>query len=140
MDQPALPVSGTGGRSSAGAVSSVGSGVGSGVLTGALFACDVAPFRGHFLSWKKEEWRRSAAIVYNYFKAETLIKCIREYEKRLDKTIIHDYNGMLEYFYAALSNNEEIDYWKAPGIDAAFELIPQKTLDDKLRRFKELYE
>ena len=105
-----------------------------------LFASDKAPFHGHFLSWKKEEWRRSAAIVYNYFKAETLIKCIRENEKRLEKTIIHDYNGMLEYFYKALSSDEEIDYWKAPGIDAAFELMDQKELDDKLRRFKELYE
>ena len=113
---------------------------GAGKFYDPIFACSKMPFHGHYLSWHKGTWKRSAEVVYNYYKAEELIKCIRKYEGIVSKTIIHDYSGLLEYFYNAISKNEEIDFWKGPGIDAAFECVPEETLNNRLRQFKELYE
>ena len=105
-----------------------------------IFACSVMTFYGHHLSWNKTSWKKSAEIVYQYFKASTLIKKIKSYELVFNKPIISDYLGALNYLVECLSKETEIDYWKIPGICASFELVPQSLLDKTIIKFQELYE
>ena len=105
-----------------------------------IFACSIESFYGHHLSWNKSSWKKSAEIVYQYFKASTLIKKIKTYESVFNKAIITDYLGALNYLAEHLLKEDEIDYWQIPGICASFELVPQSVLDKTISKFKGLYE
>ena len=111
-----------------------------GKLNDPIFACSIKTFFGHHLAWNKTSWKRSAAVVYNYFKSKTLISSIKEYEKIFNKEIVHNYFELLEFFYQSLSTGKEIEYWRAPGIGSAFSYVPEETLNNKLKQFKDLYE
>lgn len=105
-----------------------------------VFACSIATFYGHHLSWNKASWRKSADILYNYFKASALMDQIKSYEKIFNKQIIVDYVKALKYLAECLSKDDEIDYWKIPGICSAFEIVPLSVLDETIEKFKDLYE
>ena len=111
-----------------------------GKLNDPIFACSIKTFFGHHLAWNKASWKTSAAVVYNYFKSKTLISSIKEYEKIFNKEIVHNYFELLEFFYQSLSAGKEIEYWRAPGIGSAFSYVPEETLNNKLKQFKDLYE
>ena len=107
-----------------------------------VIACQAFNFYGHALAWNKNQWQQSAEIVYNYFKAEILVREIQKYEKIYNETIIVEgqRQELLEYLYKSISIGEEMRYELAPGINANFLDVPTSVLDDKLERFKELYE
>ena len=107
-----------------------------------VIACQAFNFYGHALAWNKNQWLSSAEIVYNYFKAEILVREIQKYEGIYKEEIIVEgkRQELLEYLYKAISIGEEMNYESAPGINANFVYVPTSVLDDKLKRFKELYE
>ena len=113
-----------------------------GKINSAQFATRIKDFYGHNLSWNKRTWRRSAEIVYNYYKAKKLIEKINEYKKMFGtgKEIVGaDYLSVLHFFYNSISQNKEIDYSQAPII-ISFELYPQQVLDEVLLSFKNNFE
>ena len=107
-----------------------------------VIACQAFNFYGHALAWNKKQWQQSAEIVYNYFKAEILVREIQKYEKIYNETIIVEgqRQELLEYLYKSISVGEEMRYELAPGINVNFLDVPTSVLDDKLKKFKELYE
>ena len=105
-----------------------------------IFWCSKITFYGHHLAWNKDEWLKSALIVYNYFKAKTIVDTIKSYEAIYKEEIVHNYNEVLEYFYDSLSKNEIIQYESIPGLTSSFTYIPISKLESKLNKFKELYE
>ncbi len=111
-----------------------------GKINDPIFGCSIKSFHGHPLAWNKAKWRKSAKIVYQYFKASTLIKEIKSYEDIFGRKIVYDYNALLEYLYACFSNNEEIEWSRAPSLGKDFCLVPESVLIDKIDKFKELYE
>ena len=111
-----------------------------GKINDPIFGCSIKNFHGHSLSWNKTSWRKSAEIVYQYFKASSLIKAIKKYETIFNSKIIYDYNEALEFVYHAFSTNSEIEWSRLPSLGKDFYLVPEKVLTDKLNRFKELYE
>ena len=94
------------------------------------------------MAWNKNQWLASAAIVYNYFKAEIIVREIQKYEKIFNEEIIvqGERQKLLDYLYKSISTGGEMSYELAPGINANFLDVPVPVLDDKLKRFKELYE
>lgn len=111
-----------------------------GKINDPIFGCSIKNFHGHSLAWNKEKWRKSAEIVYQYFKASSLIKVIKSYENIFGSKIVYDYDALLEYLYGCFSNNEEIEWSKAPSLGKDFYLVPESVLIDKNDKFKELYE
>ena len=111
-----------------------------GKLYDPIFGCSRSTFHGHRLSWDKSSWLKSATMVYMYFKAATLVKAIKSYEKVFKETIVSDYSQVLNSLYNSIANDEEIDYSKVPGLTATFRYVPEEVLNHKLIRFKELYE
>lgn len=105
-----------------------------------IIGCSVFTFHGHHLSWNKDTWKRSAHILYQYYKAKSLIDKIKEYEKIFKVQIVHDYSTLLNYFYKCISSGTQINYGLAPGLTADFVLVPPDTLDNVLLEFKTLYE
>lgn len=105
-----------------------------------VFASYDFTFHGHHLSWNARAWEKSAFILYCYFEAKTLISKIKEYELMFRCTIVDDYNALLKYLYQCISTDEEINYSKANGLNTNFELVPIKVLEEKTKRFEELYE
>lgn len=107
-----------------------------------VIACQAFPFYGNSLAWNKNQWLASAAVVYNYFKAEILVREIQKYEKIFNEEIIlkGKRQELLDYLYKNITLGGEMSYELAPGINANFLDVPIIVLDDKLRRFKELYE
>ena len=111
-----------------------------GQINDPIFGCSIKGFHGHHLAWNKAQWEDSAEVVYQYFKAASLIRTIKEYEQVFGKTIVYDYNALLEFVYESLSKGEEIVWSRAPSLGKDFYFVPEKVLEDKLNRFKELYE
>lgn len=76
----------------------------------ALVACDNELFFGNKLVWSPAAWLRSVKIIYRYFKANTLIERIRDYEEVNEAELVKDYPALLNHLYADLSRFTEIDY------------------------------
>lgn len=112
----------------------------SGKMYDPIFACSIANFYGYHLSWSKNEWRKSAKIVYDYFKASSLIKTIHKYESIFNTQIIHDYNALLSYLVEKISNSKEIIIDLAPGVSSYITLIPESIFEEQLYSFVKLYE
>ena len=111
-----------------------------GKINDPIFGCSIKTFHGHSLAWNKLKWKKSAEIIYQYFKAAALIRTIKEYESIFNSKIVYDYMALMEFLYESFSNNEEIVWALAPSLGKDFCLVPEKVLEDKLNRFKELYE
>lgn len=105
-----------------------------------IIASQAFHFYNHQLAWGVGRWERSAEVVYKYFKAKTLIKKIKEYDKVAGKPIVNDYEKLLEYLYECLGGRDEINYQAAPGISKDFIYVPIEILNGILERFKKLYE
>lgn len=105
-----------------------------------IFACSNLSFHGNHLAWNKNSWIRSALIVYNYFKAKTLIQVICQYNNVFNDQLVFDYDSLLKFLYKSISDGGEIDYGNAPGVKSSFSYVPTSTLDDRLEKFKKLYE
>ena len=105
-----------------------------------IFACPNLSFYGEHLSWNKNAWLESSLIVYRYFESNVLIKIIREYEKTFNEEIIFDYDTLIKYFYKNLSNTGEIDFGKISGVKSNISYIPATVFEERIKRFKELYE
>ena len=103
-----------------------------------VFASSVATFYGHHLAWNKNEGIRSARTVYGYFKAQTIIGKIRDYEEMFKKEnqIVTDYMALLEYLFKEIDAGKEVDYQHAPGLSADFALVPEEVLSEILDNFK----
>lgn len=76
----------------------------------ALLACDKELFFGNKLVWSPAAWLRSVKIIYRYFKANTLIERIKDYEEVNEVELVKDYPALLNHLYADLSGFTEIDY------------------------------
>ena len=97
-------------------------------------------FYGHYLSWNKSTWKKSAKIVYDFYKARKIIEKIQSFDKIFGlNTIGNKYNETLNFFYTYISKNEDIVYGKAP-IDLTFEFYPEEALNDVLKDFKTKFE
>lgn len=103
-----------------------------------VFASSVVTFYGHHLAWNKNEGIRSARTVYGYFKAQTIIGKIRDYEEMFKKEnqIVTDYMALLEYLFKEIDAGKEVDYQHAPGLSADFALVPEEVLSEILDNFK----
>lgn len=111
-----------------------------GKINSAQFACMTKEFYGHYLSWNKNTWKKSAKIVYDYYKARKIIEKIQYYDKMFGINTIRDkYNETLGFFYSYISKNEDIVYGKAP-INLTFEYYPEDVLNDILEEFKNKFE
>ncbi len=105
-----------------------------------IFASFNFSFHGHHLSWNSRTWLKSALVLYYYFEAKTLISAIKEYEQIFRCPIVDDYNALLESIYQYLHNGKEINFYKVKGLNANFDLVPLEVLENKVKRFEELYE
>ena len=76
----------------------------------ALIACDNELFFGNRLVWSEAAWLRSTKIIYRYFKANTLVEKIKDYEEINEVELVNDYPTLLNHLYANLSGFSEIDY------------------------------
>ena len=76
----------------------------------ALVACDNELFFGNKLVWSEATWSRSVKIVYRYFKANTLLEKIKDYEEINEVELVNDYPTLLNHLYANLNGYTEIDY------------------------------
>ena len=103
-----------------------------------VFASTVATFYGQHLAWNKNEGIRSAKIVYGYFKAQTVISKILDYEAifKKESQIVTDYMALLSYLYKEIDAEKDIDYQHAPGLSADFSLVPEQVLIEILNNFK----
>ena len=109
-------------------------------LYDAVYASQSFHFYSKQLGWNKSQWKKSAEIVYNYYKAAKLIEIIKSYEPVAGKPIVVDYRALIDYIYTGLSIGEEILFSNAPGLTSDFNFVPQELLDEKLEEFKKLYE
>ncbi len=105
-----------------------------------IFWCSKIMFYGHHLAWNKDEWLKSALIVYNYYKAKEITDKIKSYEKIFNVEIVHDFNLVMDYFYNKFSKDEEIEYEEIQGLTSMFTLVPLSTLNEKMNSYKWLYE
>lgn len=105
-----------------------------------IFACSNLSFNGYHLAWNKDAWIKSSLIVYNYFKAKTLIQIVYDYNKIFNEQIVFNYNELLDFFFKSLFEGTEINYSHPPGVKSSFSYIPTIKFEEKLVRFKELYE
>lgn len=111
-----------------------------GKINSAKFACMTKEFYGHYLSWNKNTWKKSAKIVYDFYKARKIIEKIQSFDKMFGLNTIGDkYNETLNFFYTYICKNEDIVYGKAP-IDLTFEFYPEEALNDVLKDFKTKFE
>ena len=109
-------------------------------LYDAVYASQSFHFYNKQLGWNKNQWKKSAEIVYNYYKAAKLIEIIKSYESTAGKKIVVDYRALIDYLYTGLTIGEEIFFGSAPGLTSDFNFVPQELLDEKLLEFKNLYE
>ena len=105
-----------------------------------VIACQAFHFYGHQLAWNKNQWESSAGIVYRYFKAKVIIDTIKKYEAMMNEEIVSNYLALLTYIYECLTGDTSINFDAAPGLTPNFVYVPIETLEEKLEKFKELYE
>ena len=76
----------------------------------ALTACDKELFFGNKLVWSEAAWLRSTKTIYCYFKANTLLEKIKDYEEVNEVKLVGDYPALLSHLYANLTLDKDIDY------------------------------
>lgn len=97
-------------------------------------------FYGHHLSWKKGKAKDSALLVYNYYKADKVIEVIRKYESMFNVIIIDDASSLRECIYAALKNNDELNYSSMLGLSSNIVYVPDTALNQVVEDMKVKYE
>ena len=101
-----------------------------------VFMSSVISFYGNELSWNKADGIRSAKIVYNYFKANTILEKIKDYEDIFKKQIITDNVKFLKFLYEDISKGLKVEYSRSDSLTPDFALVPESVLDDILINFK----
>ena len=93
-------------------------------------------FYGHKFVWQNGDNDSYAKIIYCYFKANTLIEKIKDYEEINKKQIINNFDAVLKFFYENIFEERSIDYNSCPGTTKEFFSFPKETLNDVLENFK----
>lgn len=101
-----------------------------------VFISSVIRFYGNDLAWNKKDGERSAKIVYNYFKANTILEKIKDYEDIFKKQIVTDNIKFLNFLYENIRKGLKVEYSLSDSLTPDFALVPEEVLAETLNNFK----
>lgn len=104
-------------------------------LEGPVFNSATALFNSKMIAWNRNDGARCAKIVYDFFKADTIIEKIKNYEDIYKKEIITDYSSLVYYLYNEIATKNAIDFEHAPGLSSDFSLVPNNVIFNILENF-----
>ena len=99
-------------------------------------ACLKEDFYMRKLSWGKEHGLESADIVYSYFKAQTIIDKILEYEEDIKQKIVVDQSKFLELLFKNINSTDAVNYASLEFVNKGFEATLKRIIGDTLDNFK----
>ena len=67
-------------------------------------------FFGKRLEWSAANWSRSAKVLYRYFKANTLVEKIKDYEETHDCIYIKNQPALLHHLFGSINDYTPIDF------------------------------
>lgn len=102
----------------------------------ALECCEKELFFGKKLEWSAASWSRDAKVVYRYFKANTLVERIKDYEETHEVTYIKNQPALLQHLFGSINDYTPINYASDLYFNEPLPKILVDSLSDILANFK----
>ena len=102
----------------------------------ALECCEKELFFGKKLEWSVASWSRDAKVVYRYFKANTLVERIKDYEETHEVTYIKNQPALLQHLFGSINDYTPINYASDLYFNDPLPKILVDSLSDILANFK----